>query len=94
MPPVSELITEAVREPDDARRQGLRGMADHWVEAARCQRQNNLGFSGAPACSTSHYGGETIASGAAAVPHKLTKIARQRGGDDQRLSQICGRHRC
>lgn len=32
---VSDLIAEAVREPNDARREGLLGLADQWMEAAR-----------------------------------------------------------
>ena len=35
---VSELIAEAVCERDDARREGLLGLADQWVEAARRRR--------------------------------------------------------
>ena len=35
---VSDLIAEAVREPDDARREGLLGLADQWMEAARRRR--------------------------------------------------------
>lgn len=35
---MSELIAEAVREPDDARREGLLGMADQWMAAARRRR--------------------------------------------------------
>lgn len=35
---MNELIAEAVREPDDARREGLLGLADQWMEAARRRR--------------------------------------------------------
>lgn len=52
---VRDLIAEAVREPDDARREGLLGMADQWVEVAR-RRRENFAFSGAPARSTSPQG--------------------------------------
>lgn len=39
---VSDLIAEAVREPDDARREGLLGLADQWMEAARRRREATL----------------------------------------------------
>ena len=32
---VRDLIAEAVREPDNARREGLLGLADQWMAAAR-----------------------------------------------------------
>ena len=35
---VRELIAEAVREPNDTRREGLLGMADQWMEAERRRR--------------------------------------------------------
>ena len=35
---VSDLIAEAVSEPDNARREGLLGLADQWLEAARRRR--------------------------------------------------------
>ena len=32
---VRDLIAEAVHEPDAARREGLLGLADQWIEAGR-----------------------------------------------------------
>lgn len=43
---VRDLIAEAVREPDDARREGLLGLADQWMDAAR-RRPGGPGFRGA-----------------------------------------------
>ncbi|MBU1384221.1 MAG: hypothetical protein KKG14_06285 [Alphaproteobacteria bacterium] len=37
---VSELIAEAVPEPDAVRREGLLGMADQWISVARRRHQN------------------------------------------------------
>lgn len=39
---VRELIAEAVREPNDTRREGLLGMADQWMEAERRRRGDSL----------------------------------------------------
>lgn len=44
---VRDLIAEAVREPDAARREGLLGLADQWTEAA-LRRPGVPPFSGAP----------------------------------------------
>ena len=36
---VRDLIAEAVREPNDSRREGLLDMADQWTAVARRRRQ-------------------------------------------------------
>ncbi|HYC98075.1 hypothetical protein [Brevundimonas sp.] len=37
---VRDLIAEAVREPDQVRREGLLGLADQWMAASRRRRAN------------------------------------------------------